>query len=149
VGSAGTSSATGGVAFDSTGNVWSVTNQNNALDFNNKTGTGAVIYSGGGLNAPVAVMADGAGYIWIANSGSASVSEFNNSGTAVSGTSGYGASGSAALGSAPSALAIDETGGVWIVSKTGNTVGHMLGVATPVTTPTATAVTNGTLGAKP
>ena len=149
VGSAGTSSTAGGVAFDSTGNVWSVTNQNNALDFNNKTGTGAVIYSGGGLNAPVAVMADGAGYIWIANSGSASVSEFNNSGTAVSGTSGYGASGSAALGSAPSALAIDETGGVWIVSKTGNTVGHMLGVATPVTTPTATAVTNGTLGAKP
>jgi len=149
VGSSGSASSTGGVGFDSSGNVWSVTSANNTLDFVSKTGASSASYSGGGLSSPVAVAVDGSGYIWIANSGNGSVSVFNNSGTAQSSSSGYGASGSAALGSAPSAIAIDNSGGVWVTSSTGNTVVHIVGAATPVTTPTATAVANGTVGVAP
>jgi len=146
VGNAGTSSTLGSVAFDSSGNVWSVTNTNNTLDFLTTGGTGATTYSGGGLNAPVAVAVDGSGYIWVVNSGTNTISEFNSSGTAQSGTAGFG---SAWLGTSPSAIAIDKTGGLWVTSKTGNSVAHILGAATPVTTPMATAVANGTVGTKP
>jgi len=149
VGTSGSTSTTGGVAFDSSGNVWSVSSANNTLDFVSKAGASSASYSGGGLSTPVAVAVDGSGYIWIANSGNGSVSVFNNSGTAQSSSSGYGASGSTALGAGPSAIAIDNSGGVWVTSSTGNTVTHIIGAATPVTTPTATAVANGTVGVAP
>ena len=107
VGLGGANSSKGGLAFDSLGNVWSVTSGNNTLNFGSKTGTSPASFTGGGLNAPVSVAVDGAGYIWVANSGNNSISEFLNSGTAVSGTAGYGAS---AL-SSPSSISIDGTGG--------------------------------------
>ena len=74
VGIAGTASTRGGVAFDSTGDVWSVTSANNILNFVVTAGTGATAYSGGGLSTPVFVAVDGAGMIWAANSGNDSVS---------------------------------------------------------------------------
>jgi DNA-binding beta-propeller fold protein YncE len=123
-----------------------VTSGNNTLDFINKLGTGAATYTGGGLNAPAAVAVDGAGYVWIANSGTNTISEFNNAGTAQSGATGMGA---ASIGSAPSSIAIDNTGGVWVANKSSNSVTHVFGAAKPVVTPLATATTNGTLGTAP
>jgi len=141
----------GGVAFDSSGNAWSVTSANNTLDFIAKTGTGSTTYSGGGLNSPVVVAVDGAGHIWIANSGANTLSEFSNSGTAMSGTSGYFGSiyGAGDPFHTPSAIAIDNTGGIWVTNKSGNSVAHIFGAGTPGTTPLATAVTNGTVAMKP
>ncbi len=90
LGTAGTSSTKGGLAFDASGNAWSVSTGTNALDFVTTTGTGATTYGGGGLNAPAAVAVDGAGYIWVANSGGNTVSEFTNAGVARSAAAGYG-----------------------------------------------------------
>jgi len=149
VGISGTTSTAGGLAIDSTGNLWSVTSANNTLNYITYSGTNPATHSGGGLNAPASLAIDGNNYIWIANNGNASVSVFNNSGTAQTGTSGYGISGTTAIGANPTSIAIDNSGGVWITSKTANTVTHLVGAATPITTPLSTATTNNTLGTKP
>ena len=145
VGTAGTASTYGGVAFDVTGNVWSVTSANNRLSFNTNTGTTPTNFTGGGLSTPVSIAVDGKGFLWIANSGNNSVSTFNNSGVAQSGTTGVGTASIAA----PSAVAIDGTGGVWVTNKSANTVTHLFGAATPTVTPLAVGVANGTLGTTP
>jgi hypothetical protein len=150
VGSSATSSTLGGVAFDATGNAWSVTGANNTLDFVTKSGTGATTYSGGGLNAPVALAIDGAGSIWIANSTGNTVSEFSNAGAAQTSSNGYGSSYVAGdTLNSPSAIAIDNTGGVWVANKTANSVTHIFGGAQPAVTPLSTATANGTVGVKP
>ena len=155
-GSSGTASTLGGVAFDSSGSAWSVGNAVNTLYFASSAGTGATSYTGGGLNAPVSVAVDGAGYVWVANSGNASVSVFKNTGVAVSGTGGYVGNActampctATAIGAGPSGVAIDASGGVWVVSKTAGTVTHLVGAATPAVTPLASGVANATLGTKP
>jgi streptogramin lyase len=147
-GSVGGTSAYGGIAFDSSGNVWSVTSGSNSLVFSTNTGSSPTTYSGGGLSSPVSIAVDGAGSLWIANSGNNSVSEFLNTGTAQSGTTGYGASGATAL-SGPSGVVIDGSGGVWVTNKTGNSLTHIIGAATPVVTPLSTAVSTGSVGVKP
>jgi streptogramin lyase len=113
--------------------------------FSTDAGATPTTFSGGGLNSPVSIAVDGAGSLWIANSGNNSVSEFLNSGTAQSGTAGYG---TAAL-SGPSAVIVDGTGGVWVTNKTGNSLTHIIGAATPVVTPLSTAVSTGSVGVKP
>ena len=145
VGTTGTASTFGGVAFDVAGNVWSVTSANNRLAFNTNTGTTPTNFTGGGLSTPVSIAVDGQGYLWIANAGNNSVSIFNDSGVAQSGTTGVGP----ASITAPSAVAIDGTGGVWVTNKTANTVTHLFGAATPTVTPLAVGVANGTLGTTP
>ncbi len=144
-GFSGGTSTRGGLAFDSSGDVWSVTSGSNSLVFSTPSGASPTTYSGGGLSSPVGIAVDGAGSIWVANSGNNSVSEFLNSGTAQSGTAGYGA---AAL-SGPSSILIDGTGGVWVSNKTANSVTHIIGAATPVVTPLSTAVAAGTVGTEP
>jgi hypothetical protein len=150
VGTSGTAASYGGTAFDSSGNVWSVTSAANSVLFTSNLAAGTTTKTGAGLSAPVAVAVDGAGYIWIANSVGNTVSEFTNAGVAQSNSSGYGSSyvtGEAL--SAPSSIAIDQTGGVWVTNKSGNTVTHIFGAAAPVVTPLSTATANGTLGTKP
>jgi streptogramin lyase len=147
----GGNSAHGGLAFDASGNVWSVTSSSNSLVFSTNSGATPTTYSGGGLSTPTALAVDGAGSIWVANSGNNSVSEFLNTGAAQSGTSGYVASGSSTTTtlSGPSSVVIDATGGVWVTNKTGSSLTHILGVATPVVTPLSKAVSAGTLGVEP
>jgi hypothetical protein len=148
---AGSTSATyGAIAFDQAGDVYSVNSAANSLLFTTNNGGTSANYSGGGLSTPVSLAVDGAGYVWIANSGNNTVSEFTDARTAVSGTTGYGSSyASGDTLSTPSSIAIDQTGGVWVTSKTGNTVTHIFGAATPVMTPLSTATATGTLGTKP
>ena len=145
LGTAGTTSTYGGVAFDVTGNVWSVTSANNRLAFNTNAGATPTTFTGGGLSTPVSVAIDGQGFVWVANSGNNSLSTFNNSGMAQSGTTGVGTASTAA----PSAVVIDQTGGVWVANRTANTVTHLFGAATPVVRPLALGVANGTLGTTP
>ena len=145
IGTAGTASTYGGVAFDAAGNVWSVTSANNRLSFNTNTGATPTSFTGGGLSTPVSVAIDGQGYVWVANSGNNSLSTFNNSGIAQSGTTGVGPASIAA----PSAVVIDQTGGVWVANKTANTVTHLFGAATSAVGPLAIGVANGTLGTTP
>jgi sugar lactone lactonase YvrE len=150
VGTSGTAASYGGTAFDSSGNVWSVTSAANSVLFTSKLAAGTATKTGAGLNAPVSVAVDGAGYIWIANSGGNTVSEFTNAGVAQSPGSGYGSSyvsGNAL--NAPSAIAIDQTGGVWVTNKSGSTVTHIFGAAAPTVTPLSSATATGTLGTKP
>ncbi len=49
----------------------------------------------------------------------------------------------------PSAIAVDNTGGLWLTNQTGNSVTRIFGVATPVATPLSSATANATLGTKP
>jgi predicted outer membrane repeat protein len=152
---ANTTNATlGGMAFDAAGTAWSVSNSSNTLEATPYGVTTTSTYTGGGLNMPVSVAVDGNGFIWIANSANNSISAFNNSGVAQSGTSGYNgvgvfSSGTTADFSAPSAIVLDNTGGVWVTNKTGNSLTHVFTGAAPVVTPLSTAVTNSTLGSKP
>ena len=134
----------GGIAFDATGQSYSVVNTSNAVTRTAKTDTGAITLTGGGLSAPDAIAVDGAGLIWVANSGNNSLSVFA-SGAAVSPSTGL----APASVTAPSAVAIDATGGVWVTNRTAGTVTHLFGAATPVLTPLANAAGNGQLGVKP
>jgi sugar lactone lactonase YvrE len=151
LGMAGGTSSLGGVAVDNAGNVWSGSSANNSLISTTSAGATPVMHTSSTLNAPSAVAVDGAGYVWVANSGNGSITVFSNSGTAQT-TSAYSATASGAastVGGTPSSLSIDNTGGVWIANKTGNSVTHIFGAASPVVTPMSTAVTNSTLGSKP
>jgi streptogramin lyase len=78
----------------------------------------AITYTGGGLSAPTSIAADAAGAVWIANSGNASVTELDSTGTAVSGPSGFTAGGF----NSPAAIAIDTSGNAWIANAGNNTI---------------------------
>jgi hypothetical protein len=79
--------------------------------------TVAIQYTGGGLNAPTTVAADLSGNIWVANSGSSSISEFNNLGSSLLGSSGL----STGVGT-PTGLAVDLSGNAWISVSSANSV---------------------------
>jgi sugar lactone lactonase YvrE len=160
-GTPGASASAGGIAVDSTGNAWAVTNTSNSLVFVSPVvpdsgpgiNTGATTtstFTGGGLLQPSAVAIDGAGQVWIANGGN-SVSSFSNNGAAQSPATGYGATTAAAPTpyNAPSSIAVDQAGSVWITNSGGNTVTRIFGSAAPVVVPLVTGGSNGTTGTKP
>ncbi len=70
----------------------------------------AVTYKGSGISAPTAAALDANGNVWIANSGTNSVTELSHTGAPLSGTAGY-STGAASL---PSAIAIDASGNAWV-----------------------------------
>ena len=151
MGTAGSASTLGGVALDASGSAWWTASGNNNLYFASTTGAAPSTYTGGGLSAPAAVAVDGAGYVWVANSNAGTVSAFTNAGVALTGSPAYGATANNAASSSQGgtgSVAIDNTGGVWVTNQTGNSVTHIVGAAAPVK-PLSTAVTAGTLGAKP
>jgi len=123
-------------------------------------------FSGGGLYAPFGVAVDGSNHIWVADAAAYGVSEFDNSGNAISPTYGFIGTISSPTTAAmyfPEALAIDEAGNVWVANygvNTGTGVGttaqtvagsitELVGAATPVLTPIAAATAAGTPAAKP
>jgi hypothetical protein len=101
----------GGIAIDTSGNVWigddlmgTVTELSN---------TGAIIspikgFTGGGLNDSVGLAIDASGHIWVANFG-ALVSELSSSGTPVTGSPFSGGGVGDAF-----RIAIDGSGNVWV-----------------------------------
>jgi hypothetical protein len=152
------------IAIDASNNIWLPNN----FDPNSLVGntvskftsvTTGVAHSGGGVLGPDGVAIDGAGNVWVSNqirSGgapTAGVSELNNSGAGISPSTGY--ISSATLGG-PNDVAVDSSGNVWaanafvpVTFANGTNVVEFVGAAVPVVTPIATAVKNGTIGARP
>jgi hypothetical protein len=145
------SSGSGSAAMDSNANVWMVSTGANNLVECSPNGTSSSTFSGGGLNAPVAVQVDGNGQIWVVNGGSGanSLSLFSIAGAAISGGSGITGfiAGQSALHS-PKGMAVDSAGALWVTNGN-NTVTQVIGAGAPVTVPTVNAVSNNTLGVKP
>jgi len=139
----GSAAAYGGVAFDHSGQIWSVNSAANQLFTADKAGDTTSTYTGGGLNAPAALAVDGNGAVWIAN-GNGSVSEFSNGGTAVTPTDGY----TGGSMSAPAGISIDIAGNVWVSNSGNNSVTEILGGAAP-SPPLAVGTQNNTLGVRP
>jgi sugar lactone lactonase YvrE len=140
----------GGVAIDSAGDAWAVTNANNSVVEVSPSGTLIGTYNGGGVSAPAAVAVDGAGMVWIVNSTN-SLTALSNSGGPVSPSTGYLSATpyDPSAFSTPSSLAIDATGSVWIANSGNSTITRVFGAAAPVVTPTVLGVASSTLGAKP
>ena len=144
----GTGSATGsagGVAFDASGNIWTVGSGSNTLSESNKTGTNLAGsgFTGGGLNTPMGLQVDGAGNVWVVN-GNGSVSLFKSNGTALTPSTGFTGGGL----SSPTGVTVDISGNVWVSNGGNNSVTEFIGGGSP-TTQLATGVSNGTTGARP
>jgi streptogramin lyase len=131
------------VAIDSTDNVWFASSRNNTLgkaDPNGAMVSAAGGYTGGGLSGPAGIAIDGSNRVWVANRDASSISEFSNSGTALSPTTGFGTDSYVSDGvniglSGPRGIAIDPSGNVWVANFTYNSVTEFVGIATPVATP--------------
>ncbi|HVG26810.1 MAG TPA: hypothetical protein VM865_04315, partial [Acidobacteriaceae bacterium] len=137
-------------AVDGNNAPWQANTNNKLIRFGvvNFLGNFVVDYvtaTGGGLNAPATLSVDGGNNLWVANSGSNTVSGFTNGGVSLnnaSTTAGF------PTGSATTAVtyaaAPDFSGNLWTANSDG-TVTQLLGLATP----TATPVVPGQLGSKP
>ena len=117
--------------------IWAVNDSNNLFELNDSgtliSGGLTGVYSGGGLADGAAIAVDGAGSVWIANSGGAGVSAFTSAGVALSGSTGFGSSSGNVLGA--KGVAIDGSGNVWVTSPGSSSVAELVGAATPVVTP--------------
>jgi streptogramin lyase len=127
------------LAVDQGGNVWVANYFGNSIS--EVSSTGAVLLNGqtgGGVDHPDALAIDGAGRVWSGNFHTGTVSEFAGYNAATPGAPLSPASGlgtDAQLGS-PFALAIDQSGNLWVSNSNGaNTVTVFVGLATPVKTP--------------
>ena len=78
----------------------------------------AINYIGGGLSAPKGIAVDYSGNVWIANSGSNSVTELDNTGKALSPANGF----TAGAMSSPVALAVDLNNSIWVANSGNSTV---------------------------
>ena len=159
-----------GGAVDAGGNFWFSEKDNSALykiangttgtyTYSNGTytssaptgcvsGSGCTQATGGTISTPYATAVDGANNIWVFNSGTspASVTEFNNSGTAITPTylSGTG------YGNNYLTLQVDQSGSLWGSNfNSAGSIVQYIGVATPAAMPLSYARANSKLGAKP
>jgi sugar lactone lactonase YvrE len=128
-----------GLAVDQGGNVWVANYFGNSIS--EISSAGVVLLNGqtgGGVDHPDAVAIDGASRVWVGNLHTATVSEFAGYNSA---TPGAALSPAAGLGTdanlgAPFALAVDQSGNLWVTNSNGaNTVTVFIGAATPVKTP--------------
>jgi hypothetical protein len=106
-------------------------------------------YIGTPISTPTGLAIDGSGNVWVSNAG-VSISEWSNSGAAISASAGYKGpqvSGSPIL-SNPESIAIDGSGDVW-VGNANKTVVEFIGAATPVVTPIAAGVKNNSIATRP
>ena len=97
------------------------------------------------MNLPVSIAMDGSGNAWVANSLGNSITEFSNSGAAITGVNGY-------IGgniNSPNAVAVDGSGNVWVANLFDSTMTELIGAATPVVTPLAVGVKNNTVASRP
>lgn len=137
-----------GIAIDAAGNAWIAVSGGIDKISTITPGGFTVSYTGGGLAKPQGIAVDGASNLFVANSNgvASSISAFTNAGFALSGSGGYGSTAVAA----PTALDVDESGDVWVVSPgSGGYVTEFIGIATPVVRPLSAAAGAGKLGATP
>jgi hypothetical protein len=129
-----------GVAVDQSGNVWVANYFGDSIS--EVSGAGTVLLTGqtgGGVDHPQGIAIDGAGKVWVANLHKETLSEFSGSNSTAPGTP---LSPAAGLGTdaqlaSPFAVAIDQSGNVWVSNSANgtNTVTTFVGLATPVKTP--------------
>jgi hypothetical protein len=126
-------------AVDSGGNVWFTNNGNaDVIDFKSPfSNTNYDTYSGGGLDKPIDISFFArytpslVNSVWLANSGSDSLSEFN----ITSGGTGSGAVSNNYTGgglSDPSGIAVDSAGNMWAIGKSANQVAEFTDAGTAV-----------------
>ena len=135
-----------GLAFDGSGNAYVLTQNNLFIYPPTLSNLSPTPLSGGGLSLADAVAIDGAGDAWIVNR-TGTLSVFTSAGVAVTPSTGYpGVSGV----SQTQFLTIDNSGNVWVTTRSNPNVlvEEFLGAAAPVA-PTASAIANGTTGARP
>jgi secreted PhoX family phosphatase len=144
------------VALDHSGNAWVASygslNTSNVTEFSSSgtalsPGTG---YTATAIDSPDAIAVDGAGQIWVANTGvknnvNANVMELSSSGSAISPDAGY----QGGNINYPVGIAVDGSGNVWVVNGLNSTATQLIGVAAPVITPLSVGVRDNTLGTKP
>ncbi len=141
------------IEFDATGGAFVANRTANSLTRFASTGTppATTTITGLGLSGPVALAVDGQSAVWAANANSGALSVLaGTAGIASSGTSGYAA---ASLAN-PYKLAIDGSGNVWIANLGSAVAGsglvtQLIGAASPVVTPLATAVHTNTIAQRP
>jgi hypothetical protein len=148
---ASTSSGLYASAVDSSGSVWISNASANSII--KVSGTGTVLspsggYTGGGLNTPYSIAIDGKSNAWVANpasggTGYSSITEFSNTGTPICSSNGFEQTSTLNYYQ----IAVDGSGDVW-VAGTGSLT-EIIGAATPVVTPLATAVSTSSLGTRP
>jgi len=110
-------STLGGIAIDSSGNVW-VANWSNSVTKLSSTGSIIGTYSVG--TNPVGIAIDGSGNVWVANYGGSTVTELSSTGSII---------GTYSVGANPIGIAIDATGNVWVTNSSDNTVTKLVGLA--------------------
>jgi streptogramin lyase len=132
------------IAIDALGSAWIPNQRSSTLS---RITQGGVLTNptGGTLSNPYGVAVDGAGSVFIANRGNNGISEYANTGTAVSAVN-LQAGGTL---SDPLNLAVDLAGNLWITNYTGNKIVEMVGVATPTYAPLSVAASVNKLGSKP
>ena len=134
------------LALDKAGNVWVANSGSSTVSAFTSTGTAISTTSGfsGGLSSPKAIAVDGLGGVWVTNSiGSYTLTPFTNAGAVIG--NGYLDANLAGAGS----VAIDASGNVWVASSGTSTISQFIGVAAPVVTPVAAAVSGGLVGQRP
>jgi hypothetical protein len=128
-----------GLAVDQGGDVWVANFFGNSISEVSSSGTVLLNgQTGGGVDHPQAVAIDGAGRVWVGNFHKGTVSEFAGYTSATPGMplSPAGGLGTDAQLGTPFALAIDQSGNLWVTTANGaNTVTVFVGLATPVKTP--------------
>jgi hypothetical protein len=129
-----------GAAVDGSGNVWSVDSAGTGLSRFTSVGVSANDYTSLGLTGANALAIDGSSNIVVGN-GNGMILLISNAGTAVSTTA-------ESTTAAPSAIAIDLSGNVWVANPAANTVDEIIGGAAPAA-PLANAVQNTTPGTRP
>jgi hypothetical protein len=141
-----------GIAMDGLGNAWVPSNSLFEVSNSGSLTSSSNGYTSGGIKAPYyGVAIDGLGDVWVANTNN-SVSQFGNTGSAISPTTGY-TGGQQGFGWG---IAIDGSGDTWVANFTGGSITELIGAATPVITPICAGLpsvptSNGTssLGTRP
>jgi sugar lactone lactonase YvrE len=129
-----------GAAVDANGYVWSINSNGTSLSTFTPTGVLGTSYSPTGLTAVSAIAIDGNSNVIITN-GNGVLSVVSNAGVALSTTAG-------STSAAPSGVAVDNSGNIWVANPTANTVDEIIGGAS-ATAPLANAVKSSTIGTKP
>ena len=133
-----------GVAIDAGGNAWIASFDRALVSKLNANGSPM---SGNGYAIPsgaASIAVDGDNTIWTANL-DGSISQFSNSGTAISPATGFISNGA----TAEVGIAIDASGNVWTSDNYVNSIFEYIGAAAPAMVPLQVAVKNNLLGKRP
>lgn len=134
------------VSIDGSGNAWVSNRHGSSLTVLDHTGApiSGSPFIGGGIAMPVATAFDGAGNVWVANSAGNGVTELTSTGAPMLGSP-FAAPGL----SNPASIAVDGSGNVWLANQGGDSLTVMIGAGIPAVTPIASALANGSIGARP